>query len=81
MSSPDDNAAGAFAWLTRERLAEVASLSPKCKAPDQWGWRVREHLAFLLSDETVGACLVSYVFAPVAFGTSVAAVDDYAIGG
>ncbi len=59
----------------------LAAASPWCKAVDQWGWRVREHLALLLGDVAVGDCLTSFVFAPVALGTSPACRDPWLAGG
>lgn len=70
-----------FEWLTRANLCKVALASKFGGATDQWASRVRELWGQWLQDEAIGDCMTAYVFAPIAFGTGLAAFDDYVIGG
>lgn len=67
--------------MTRANLCKVALASKFGGATDQWASRVRELWGQWLQDEAIGDCMTAYVFAPIAFGTGLAAFDDYVIGG
>eukprot|EP00961_Rhodomonas_salina_P240236 3245765-Rhodomonas_salina.1 len=73
--------AGAFDWLTKANIAKIAATSAPGSATDQWGWHVREFMACLLQNETIGDIWVSYILAPIAFGTRLASFNDFVIGG